>query len=112
NWKPMPSFTPAPNDPAIVPFGKYQGQRVEVLLADQGYLQWVISQPGLMTMLQTRYPAMFNIITTGAPTSQDTPEHNKLQAMFLERDFQYAFLELVQGKSVLSYATTLAQQKD
>lgn len=49
----MPGYTPN-NDTAIVPFGKYQGQPIEALLADQNYLQWVTSQPGLMAMLQTR----------------------------------------------------------
>jgi len=99
----MPKSTPS-NDSAIVPFGKYQGQPIETLLADQNYLQWVTSQPGLMTMLQARHPAVFNIITIGAPTTDDSPEHNKLQAMFLERDFQHAFLEIVWGRSVFKYA--------
>src|SRR4029077_5507526 len=84
----------------IVPFGKYRGQPLEVMLADQGYLQWVTAQPGLMTMLQSKYPAVFNIITIGAPATDDTPEHNKLQAMFLDQEFQYAFIELCIGKSV------------
>ena len=119
----MPKSTPS-NDSAIVPFGKYQGQPIETLLADQNYLQWVTSQPGLMTMLQARHPAVFNIITIGAPTTDDSPEHNKLQAMFLERDFQHAFLEIVWGRSVFKYAeeraedsyksdlATLARQKE
>jgi uncharacterized protein (DUF3820 family) len=39
------------NAPAnIVPFGKYRGQPVEVMLADQDYLRWVKSQPSLMQM--------------------------------------------------------------
>jgi len=97
-----------PNDCAIVPFVKYQGQPVETLLADQNYLQWVTSQPGLMAMLQARHPAVFNIITIGAPTTDDTPEHNKLQALFLEADFQCAFIEIVLGKSVYVIAQEAA----
>ena len=96
-------------DSALVPFGKYQGQPIDTLLADQNYLQWVTSQPGLMAMLQARHPRVFNIITIGAPETEDTPEHNKLQTMFLERDFQYAFLELVSGKSVLHWARVTAK---
>lgn len=53
----MPAHDQSGDDSAIVPFGKYNGQPIEVLLADQNYLQWVISQPGLMAMLQNRYPA-------------------------------------------------------
>jgi hypothetical protein len=106
----MPSFS-ASDDSAIVPFGKYKDQPIEVLLADQNYREWVTSQPGLMTMLQIRYPAVFNIITIGAPTTDDTPEHNKLQALFLDHDFQYAFLELAQGESVLVSAQKYAREK-
>ena len=95
---------------SIVPFGKYKDQPVELMLADADYLQWVTGQPGLMTMLQKRYPTVFNIITVGAPATEDTPEHNKLQARFLEQDFQYAFLELRLGKSVFVIASELANK--
>jgi len=77
----------------IVPFGKYKDQPIEVMLADQNYLEWITGQPGIMTMLQGKYPALFNIITVGAPQVHDTPEHNKLQAMFLDRAFQFAFID-------------------
>ena len=56
----------------IVPFSKYKGQPVESLLADQDYMRWVVAQVGLMRMLQDRFPAMFNIITIGAPATDDT----------------------------------------
>jgi hypothetical protein len=72
----------------LVPFGKYAGQPVDALLADENYLQWLMAQPGAMDLLQRRAPAVFNIIMVGAPQTDDTPEHNKLQAMFLEESFQ------------------------
>ena len=93
---------------SLVPFGKYKGQPLELMLADQDYLQWVTSQPGLMTMLQSRHPAVFNIITVGAPANSDTPEHNALQARFLAQDFQYAFIELRTGKSVYAASSEVA----
>jgi hypothetical protein len=65
-----------------------------------------------MTMLQKRYPALFNIITVGAPATGDSPEHNKLQALFLDQDFQYAFIESVLGKSVYTIAREAAQHAD
>jgi hypothetical protein len=92
----------------IVPFGKYSGQPVEVMLADEGYLEWVTSQPGLMRMLERKHPVIFNIITVGAPATDDTPEHNQLAARFLDRDFHYAFIENALGQSVEQLSAKLA----
>jgi hypothetical protein len=89
-----------PHTNSIVPFGKYKDHPVDVLLADSGYLEWIIGQPGLMRMLESRYPVIFNLITVGAPATDDTPEHNALQARFLEREFQLAFIETALGKTL------------
>jgi hypothetical protein len=105
----MPKYVSS-QDQSVVPFGKYRGQPVDVMLADRGYLEWIMAQPGIMTMIQGKYPALLNIITVGAPTTDDTPEHNKLQAMFLNREFQYAFVETVLGKSVYATSSELAQK--
>jgi hypothetical protein len=40
----------------IVPFGKYKGQPVESLLADQDYMRWVVAQVGLMRMFAGPLP--------------------------------------------------------
>ena len=100
------------DESSIVPFGKYKDQPVDTLLADSGYVAWVLAQPGIVVMLKARHPALFNIMTVGAPANDDTPEHNRFQAKFLERDFQYAFLEIMLGESVLSYAEGRAKQRD
>jgi hypothetical protein len=90
--------------PVLVPFGKYKGQPVESLLADRSYLEWVMAQPGLVQMLQARHAALFNIITIGAPETDDTPEHNRLQARFLDIAFQQAFITVLTGhKSFAEY---------
>jgi hypothetical protein len=96
------------DDGALVPFGKYRGQSVDVMLADSSYLEWLMAQPGLVAMIQNKYPALFNIITVGAPDNDDSPEHNKLQAMFLDDVFQYAFIEAVLGKSVYAISQEAA----
>jgi len=44
------------------------------------------------------------------PEPDDTPEHNKLQALFLNREFQYAFIEAALDKSVYAIAQEAAQQ--
>jgi hypothetical protein len=97
-------------DTSLVPFGKYRGQPIDVMLADRGYLEWVLAQPGIVAMIQGKYPALFNIITVGAPATDDTPEHNKLQAMFLDPDFQYAFLEIIVSKSIYAIAEAVARE--
>jgi hypothetical protein len=94
-----------------MPFGKYKDQPIDLVLADQDYVEWLAGQPGIMTMMQKRFPAIFNIITVGSPRTEDTPEHNKMQALFLSRDFQYAFIESVLGESVYSIAQEVASKR-
>jgi hypothetical protein len=81
-----------------------------MMLADEDYLEWVTAQPGLMRMLERKHPVIFNIITVGAQAPDDTPEHNQLAARFLDRDFQYAFIEIALGRSVEEFSTKLALQ--
>jgi hypothetical protein len=59
-------YNPPENDSSIVPFGKYRGQPVDALLADQNYLDWMLAQPDLVAKIQSRYPALFNIIMVGS----------------------------------------------
>ncbi len=65
---------------SIVPFGKYKGKPVEVLISDEKYLEWCEQQPALVT----RYKSVFEAIKNLIGTSDFTPEHNQLQARFLE----------------------------
>jgi hypothetical protein len=99
---------PSDDEAQIVPFGKYRDQPIESFLTDRGYAEWVMNQPGLVAMLQAKYPVFYNMITIGAAASDDTPEHNKLQTMFLDCDFQYAFLEAALGRSVEQISAELA----
>lgn len=68
----------------VVPFGKYKGQPIEALAADQGYLDWLREQP----WFQTRYPNLHTIIINNFREPDETPEHNRLQAAFLDEGFQ------------------------
>ena len=67
----------------IVPFGKYKGQPVDVLTADQDYCEWLVSQP----WFKSRYGNVYNILIQGGGEPQDSPEHNEMQARFLEDDW-------------------------
>lgn len=67
----------------VVPIGKYKGQPVEVMLADTSYCEWFAAQP----WAQERHVAIYNIITGARPDISETPEHNALQAKFLDDAF-------------------------
>ena len=63
----------------IVPFGKYRGQPVAVMLADRPYCEWALAQPGI----RERYPTFVTIVVGGGRSPNAlTPEHNKLQLLF------------------------------
>lgn len=64
----------------IVPFGKYKGQPVEVLVADQQYREWVVAQD----WMRTRYGNLYQTIINYGGPPQDSPEHNEMQAAFLD----------------------------
>jgi hypothetical protein len=79
------------NDSLIVPFGQYKGKHVTELVADKKYIDWLKSQPGLLE----KYPTINNIIvhqTIVTGGASKTPEHNKLQNLFLSKEFQVKFL--------------------
>jgi len=64
----------------IIPFGKYKGQPLEVLQNDLQYLDWLRSQD----WFKTTYPQINTIIINNFKEPDETPEHNKLQMLFLD----------------------------
>lgn len=71
-------------DPAadIVPFGKYKGRPVVDLISDRSYTDWLAAQP----WFREKYGTVYNLIVHTGAEPQDTPEHNALQAQFLDHD--------------------------
>jgi len=80
-------------DQMIIPFGKYNGQPVDVLQADPGYCQWLMSQD----WFRERYSTINTLIVNNFTKPEDTPEHNTLQAKFLDDDFIDRFEKLYFG---------------
>lgn len=64
----------------IVPFGKYKGQPVTALAADSDYCEWLMSQP----WFRDRWPNVYNVVINYGAEPQDSPEHNQMQAAFLD----------------------------
>jgi len=71
----------------IIPFGKYKGRPVESLAADREYCEWLISQE----WFRTKFIGIHTLIVNhfGEPT--ETPEHNLLQACFLDAEWCQRF---------------------
>lgn len=72
----------------IIPFGKYKGQPVEVLAQDKQYLDWLMNQD----WFNTRYATIKTLIINNFREPSETPEHNKIQAMFTDEAFCDSFL--------------------
>jgi hypothetical protein len=78
----------------IIPFGKYKGQPITTLLADIKYLEWCKQQDFLKN-----YPIVYNICVNQTIVNQNenskTPEHNKIQNLFLEEENQNRLIDLL-----------------
>lgn len=76
----------------IIPFGKYKGQPVEVLMQDRSYLEWLSGQD----WFRQRYAALYQTVVVNNFTEpSETPEHNALQVLFLDEAFCAAFVEAI-----------------
>jgi hypothetical protein len=74
----------------IVSFGKYKDKSVLELLADKKYVEWLKQQSWFANQKQ-----IYNIVvhqTISTTTDSKTPEHNKLQNLFLEKQNQRKLL--------------------
>ena len=67
----------------LVTFGKYKGKPVTELIADANYLEWCKKQEFF------KNTSVYNIVVNQVidKTSSKTPEHNKLQNLFLDDNF-------------------------
>jgi hypothetical protein len=80
----------------IVPFGKYRGRALEEMLADRDYCDWLLAQG----WFGQRYQNIYNVIVGAGNEPADTPQHNKLQALFLDAAFCRAFLAEALGSEL------------
>jgi hypothetical protein len=82
----------------LVPFGKYKGQPITTLLNDTKYLEWCKQQEWFQ-----KFPIVYNIcvnqITTTSNQNSKTPEHNRLQNMFLDNTNVEKILKIIFKKT-------------
>ena len=68
----------------LVPFGKYKGQPVSVMQNDTQYCEWLSTQD----WFRDRYANVYNqVIVNNFTEPTETPEHNRLQMLFLDNEF-------------------------
>ena len=68
----------------LVPFGKYKGQPVSVMQNDTQYCDWLATQD----WFRERYANVYNqVIINNFTEPTETPEHNRLQMLFLDNEF-------------------------
>jgi hypothetical protein len=88
----------------IVPFGKYKGQPVETLAADRDYCDWLTAQP----WFSERYRNVYNVVVNYGAEPQDSPEHNQMQARFLDDAWCFALADLLHTDRTYSAAAAQA----
>ena len=70
----------------IIPFGKYKGEDVTKLFEDQKYLKWCQDQPWFKEKYSNIYNIVVNQTIVNTNVGDKTPEHNKIQNLFLDND--------------------------
>ena len=72
----------------MVPFGRYKDKPVEALIQDEQYCEWLITQD----WFREKYTGIHTLVVNQFGTPAETPEHNALQARFLDQNWVKAFV--------------------
>ncbi len=88
------------NKTLIVPFGKYKGKPVEILLQDQSYVNWFSGNDELKQKYKDIYTV---IINNFHPQAIDTPEHNQMQIRFMSEAHSLKLAFLISNKNLFQY---------
>ncbi len=78
-------------DSNLVPFGRYEGQPIEVLLAEKSYCAWMVGQASI----REQYPDLYNLILNDPENHIKTPSHNRMQAEYLSEDTMLKLFYLI-----------------
>lgn len=94
----------------IVPFGKYKDKSVLELLADEKYVEWLKQQSWFSNQKQ-----IYNIVvhqTIHTTNNSKTPEHNKLQNLFLDTRNQQKLLSKLFKNDLIDGINNLFKEAD
>jgi hypothetical protein len=82
------------DDPNVIPFGKHKGKTIEeVQTFDPQYLDWLTGQP----WFRDRFVVLHQTIINRGAEPEETPDHNVLQALFLDDAFCVRVAEVAYG---------------
>lgn len=76
------------DDRKIIPFGKYKGRPLEAMAEDKQYTDWLLAQP----WFRERFESYYTIIVNNFGEPAETPDHNAMQAEWLDKKFQLQFV--------------------
>jgi uncharacterized protein (DUF3820 family) len=94
----------------IVPFGKYKDKSVLDLLADEKYVEWLKQQSWFSNQKQ-----IYNIVvhqTISTTNNSKTPQHNKLQNLFLDTSNQQKLLSKIFKSDSIDGINNLFKEAD
>lgn len=89
----------------IVPFGKYKGKPVEALAQDRQYVDWVTAQP----WFREKFANIYTLIVNNFQEPSETPDHNRLQVLFLKPEFQLAVVQFAFPEAWLHFQAACAK---
>src|SRR5438105_3001900 len=92
----------------IVPFGKYKGRPIEAMAADRAYVDWLTAQP----WFRDKFNSIYTVIVNNFQEPADTPEHNRLQVLFLKAEFRAAVARFAFPDDWKSFEAFVAEEKD
>lgn len=84
-------------DLPMVNFGKYKGQSVLELIKDTNYIEWLKQQPWFANH-KPIYNIVVNQMISPVNANSKTPEHNRLQNLFLDMENVKALYKYIEGK--------------
>ncbi len=75
----------------LLPFGKYKGKPIEILLSDKEYTSWLLQQ----SWFRDKHLNIYSIVVNNFQEPTETPEHNSMQGYFLDDLFCLEFYKKV-----------------
>jgi hypothetical protein len=96
------------DQPMVIPFGKYKDHPIDVVrLNDPEYLTWLTTQ----AWFRQKFPTHTTVILNFGAKNENTPLHNRMQALFLEDEICYKLVAAVQPKLFNMECCTLEHKK-
>jgi hypothetical protein len=90
----------------IVQFGKYKGKPKEEMFEDANYMQWLEAQEWFRKQHKSLLDEYQKTLE-----SPGTPEHNKLQTLFLNQEYLSAFINVAKQKIDRDWPTVVPLAK-